>query len=539
MATGMVRTDSVPAAERSAAGLVSRLAVWTPYLLAILFGLWSLRGAGSPAPVDTDAARHAMNGVFVHDLVMSGRLAHPIEFGKEYYGKLPALSMPYHPPAFPVFESLFFFLFGVKLLSARLAVAVAVGVCTVLLYRLVRYTHCTAELAACVTVSMLSLLSAQAVGTEVMLEFPALAFALAALYCLRDLDRGYPLGRALLFAVFASASVWTKQHGVFLGAVPPLCALMTGRWRLLFGKAMWISSAIFAGAVAALIRISAPFQETGVNEVSTTAEDARWVLLNNLGFYSKTILAEMVGLPGLFAAVTIIFLVIAFRKKTWRTLRLGLYLAWAVAMLPVLLLVGSYNERYLFFALPALLVIGYVAMFQGAAAIFGEQRAGLLPLAFTALWLIAGLFFHPQFLHGPGEAAAVVMRKPGRVVYCGDADGNFVFAVRALDPNLKMTVVSGEKLPDSAFTADTFETFCRRHGIEWVVLENTPNRAKWDVLRGHPAPSMKLQDTIPLDSSRSRWHGNVQVYRFTAGSQSDSGLDIEIPKIGGKVEVKP
>ena len=139
-----------------------------------------------------------------------------------------------------------------------------------------------------------------------------------------------------------------------------------------------------------------------MNEVSTTAEDARWVLLNNLGFYGKTILAEMVGLPGLFAAVTIIFLVIAFRKKTWRTLRLGLYLAWAVAMLPVLLLVGSYNERYLFFALPALLVIGYVAMFQGAAAIFGEQRAGLLPLAFTALWLIAGLFFHPQFLHGPG-----------------------------------------------------------------------------------------------------------------------------------------
>ena len=57
-----------------------------------------------------------------------------------------------------------------------------------------------------------------------MFEFPALAFALAALYCLRDLDRGYPLGRALLFAVFASASVWTKQHGVFLGRCR-LCVL--------------------------------------------------------------------------------------------------------------------------------------------------------------------------------------------------------------------------------------------------------------------------------------------------------------------------
>jgi hypothetical protein len=539
MATGLIRTER-DQVSRPAHRVSSRIAAWAPYVLAVVFALWSLRGAGGGNLVDTDAARHAMNGAFVHDLIVSGQAAHPVEYGKAYYGRLPALSLPYHPPLFPALEALFFFAFGVSLWSARLAVALAAGVCVVLLYRLVRSTHGSDALAACVTVSMFSLWNSQLVATEVMLEYPALAFTLAALWCVRDLERGYPLGRALWFAVFGAAAVWTKQFAVFLGMVPPLYVIVTGRWRLLFTRSMLISSAVFGGAVLVLTRLSAPFHWTGVNQIPKAPQDIRWVALRNLDYYGRLIGDEMLGLPGLFAICAAAALAWAVHKGAWRDLRLGLYAVWTAAVILVVLVVGSCSERYFFFFSPAILTIGYVSLWRGGSLIFGEHRAWRAPAAFATAWVIAGLLFHPEFLRGPSEAAAVVVQGAARrVLYCGDADGNFVFAVRSLDPKMQTTVIPGEKLPAEIFTADAFEQFCRRYGINWVVLEKTSQQGKWWDLQNAPTPSMKLERSIPLDSSRTRWHGSVQVYRFTsAGARPDGGLEIPVRRIHGKIEVK-
>src|SRR5579864_5082120 len=69
----------------------SLLAVSSPYLLALFFALSALRGVSSTDVVDTDAARHAMNGAFIYDMVRGGHLLDPIEYAREYYGHLPAL----------------------------------------------------------------------------------------------------------------------------------------------------------------------------------------------------------------------------------------------------------------------------------------------------------------------------------------------------------------------------------------------------------------------------------------------------------------
>ena len=83
-----------------------------PYAIALVFALWSLRGLESGTPVDTDAARHAMNGVFLRDVVLHGHPMHLVAFAKAYYSRYPSLSIPYHPPLFPLAEALFFFGFG-------------------------------------------------------------------------------------------------------------------------------------------------------------------------------------------------------------------------------------------------------------------------------------------------------------------------------------------------------------------------------------------------------------------------------------------
>ncbi len=149
-----------------------------PYLLALMFAAWGLRGARTCDIVDTDAARHAMNGAFLHDLIRDAEFTRAAEYAKEYYSRLPALSMPYHPPLFPLVESLAFFALGVNVFAARLLVAFAVAATSVLLYNLVLKTHASHLLAFLTTATFLSVNGSQRLASDVMLEFPALAPAL-------------------------------------------------------------------------------------------------------------------------------------------------------------------------------------------------------------------------------------------------------------------------------------------------------------------------------------------------------------------------
>ncbi len=169
----------------------------------------------------------------------------PIAYGKYYYGRIPALSLPYHPPMFPLIESMFFAVLGVNVKAARLAVAFSVALSALLFYRLLRATHGSHLLAICSVLTSFSLRGSQYVANDVMLEFPALAFVLGALYCLRDIDRNYSLRRGLMFAVLAAAAAWTKQHAVFLGLLPFILIVLNRRWHFPRCLVLWPSGTFF------------------------------------------------------------------------------------------------------------------------------------------------------------------------------------------------------------------------------------------------------------------------------------------------------
>ena len=531
--------EAVPCRSSSPAPCAPRLPVWTSYAIALLFALLGLRGLGNGNIIDTDAARHAMNGAFIHDLIANGRVADPVGYGKEYYGHLPALSMPYHPPMFPAIEALFYFVFGVNLLAARLAVAVAVGVCAVLLYKLVQATHGSDWLALAVTVTLLSLEKSQLVATDVMLEYPAMAFCLAAVYCVRHIEKGYPLWRALLFAFWAAAAIWTKQFAVFLVAVPPLYLLLTGRWRRLFSIPLWVSSGLLGASVIALVSLSMPFHHAGINQVAATPDDMWWVITHNIVYYGEAIGGTLFGIAGLFALAAAGLLIWQIRRTGSSGWNLGLYGAWIVALGVVLLFVGARSGRYLFFMFPPVLAVGYTILHRGCAMFWGEARAWRVPAAFAVAWLVAGLVWHPEFLRGPAQAAEAVMAaSPSRVLYGGDADGNFIFEVRARDSRMATTVIPAGKLPDDVFSAAAFEDFCRRYDIGWVVFEETATTKRWNGLLAAPAPSMKLERILPLESSRPRWRGRMRIYRFTSASgHPEGGLELPVGPIGSSVQV--
>lgn len=530
----------------------ARLVRLAPYLLALFFALWGLRGVTCNNIVFNDAARHAMNGVFVHDLIRDGKFTTPIEYGRYYYSRLPALSLPYHPPLFPMIESVFFFIFGVNVLAARLAIALATAISVMLFYRLIIATHNSYVLAIASTITFFSMKLSQSLANEVMLEFPSLAFILGALYCLRDLDHGYPLRRGLLFAVLAAAAVWTKQQAVFLGMVPFFCIVISRRWRLLAGKTIWISSLLFAGLVIALVLLSKPFGNTGVNQV--TAVDYGysgfiWSFRNNSVYYLKALqktLGVFLAVP--LAAVFVIFL-FAPRRREPDIAANDLYLAWALSVFAVLLLVGSHSTRYLFYLYPALIVIGYAGLLRLCVWFLSSKRVWYIPVTVAGLYFILHLNTTAIFMHGPSQAAAhVVTGTPSRVLYCGQTDGSFIFSVRSLDPELHTVVIRGDKLPASTFADETFEGFAHRYGINYIVLEYTKHYSGWKYTE-EPSPwnrlltstpsSMVLERVMPLDSSTEYYNGNLYVYRFTNPSPNpENTLTVPSLLLGGDVKIE-
>jgi Dolichyl-phosphate-mannose-protein mannosyltransferase len=561
-----------------------------PYLGALFFALWSLRGVGHSDIVDTDAARHAMNGAFIYDLVRGGHLTHPIDFAKEYYGHLPAITMPFHPVVLPGIVSGFYALFGVKILSARLAVALAVGICFLLLYRLVEATLRNSVIAACATTTVLSLWLVQLVSTDVMLELPAMAFTLAALYCLRDLTsqeeaRAFPWGRALLFTALGGLAISTKQHAVFLSGVPVLGALLTRRWRLLKLPQIWISTAVLLGIGAGWALVWAHFQGSAGNgnQVASSPHELGFIFFKNARLYGQwiwedfTLWVYLTDLPGIFAAwsfaaCSLAAFAYAVWKRQWRGAGLSveklahnglagrgevrgvsqsfdaapaglcaLYAAWMISAALVLLVLGAVDVRYLFFLIPAAIVTAYAMLWRGCASLWGERRAWYVLTLFAIAWFVTGLLFKPEYLRGPGEAAALVTESgPARVLYAGEADGNFIFAVRSRNPNLQTTVVPAEKLPASTFDPEALERFCRHFGINWIVLEDVPVVHKWSSMAASPAPSMRLERSFPLESSRTRWkNGRIQVYRFTAPLDPGGGvLELPVRKLDRPIEIK-
>lgn len=510
------------------------------YLLALFFAFWGLRGISCNNIVETDAARHAMNGAFIYDLIRNGELLSPIAYGKFYYSRLPALSLPYHPPVFPVIESFFFFGLGTNVLAARLAVAFCVGLSVVFFYRLLKSTHGSDILAISATITFFSMRLSQRVANGVWLEFPSLVFVLGALYCLRNLDKEYSLRRGLAFATLAGAAVWTKQHTVFLGFVPFFYVFFSRRWQLLKQKTIWISSAIFCVFVFGLLALSFPFRGTGALQGLTfyrfSADAAGKIAIDSLGRYLNGILREFGAIPtvlGVFAIIGSLF--IPKIRKLLKTSN-ELYLAWACAAFLILLITWHVTDRYLFYMYPPVIFFGYVILYRICMSFLKRSPFPKYLLIFVTVIYFAFHIASPHsFLYGPSQAAGhVVTGSPTRILYSGQTDGNFIFAARSLDPDLKTVVIRGEKLPASTFTADEFEQFAHRFGINYIVLEQTVRKeyswfgrtttTTWNQLIRSPAPSMVLERVLPMSSSIKPFNGKLYIYRFTNPSPTPENI---------------
>lgn len=523
-----------------------------PYVLAAVFVLTSLRGISGGSTFFPDAARHAMNGVLIHDMVRSGSLARPVAFARSYYNRWPVISLPYHPPLFPTIEALFYGVFGLNLFAARLPVVIAAGACVLLLYRLVLRTHGSALLATLAAGTFAILPIAQMVATDVMLEMPALAFALGALSCLEGFPASTSLRRWAGFTVLAVAAVWTKQHTVFLGLVPFWLIVLGGHWAVLSRPGIWMASITLGVAALALLKLSGLAQGAGGMNQFAPLDEAGNIFLHNLSYYARILWGTITPVGALAAIGTLAACLTVPRLRRRRELHL--YVAWFLGLVALLLATGQYNSRYLFFGLPAALVLAY-----SGADLIGRWLAGRYAVAVPCL-LAAGLLIVlvPKAaridvaLRGPAQVAETLHDLGARrILYYGRYHGDAALALRFL-AGPDRAVVRGDKLDPSVLEPDALAKLLYRYGFDALVAvrefdaprdsSNDPEVAAWYRLaeswRGLPdAPpaGVVLERTIPVVT----WPGRVEravVYVFANQRKSPNPeryLEVPIAKAGG------
>src|SRR5215471_2007502 len=502
-----------------------------PVLIAVLLGWWSLRDFRGASISGADEARHAMNGAFILDMVRNWKVEHPVEYGYWYYSHLPALSLPYHPPLFPAFEAFVFAVFGVGALGARLTVSIATAVAALLLFRLVCKTHGSRLLAFVVTASFFTLGTVQELSSSVMLEIPALVFVLASLLFLAPTQDMFLGPRSLGFGILGAMAIWTKQ-AVFLLPLPFIYAALGRNWKLLRRTLFWMNICVLLASALGLAILARQLNWDGINQ-SWAKTGLLQRLAHNLHFYLRS---------GMLGLVLGMICFVSYRLPGGRIdLRKDrLYIAWLTAVLLVLILAPAYSSRYLFFSIPALMLLFYHGLARLGRSLL-PSSGWVIPVAVCLVSVAYSLkTSHVPYLVGPSEAATFLHNNGyRRILFCGNSNGAFIFALRSNDPSLSSTVIRGDKLPDSIYIPERLNAFISQYGIQAVVLERTKTGQPWDDLSPESLPFLSLQRIVPITDSTDKEDGSLSLYRVLKPSKfSHESLTVPSMVLGRDVELR-
>jgi len=479
----------------------------------------------------SDAARHAMDGVFLLDIVRDGGGLHPYGYALAYMARYPALGLAYYPPFFALVEAGFYGVAGVGLGTARAAV-VFFGLLAVLgLYALGRRAR-SHGFGLAAAVAFITMPEVARWGREVMLELPTAGMLVVVglfLHLWADEGKrwaGYACAAALL------ASVLTKQTAAFMFLVVPLYLVATRRARLLWSREALVASAVVLLVLLPYAVFCLRFYAGAVAHGAARASKvARFLSLRTWG-HGLHFLPGMSSWP--VVALAGVGLVACFVR---RGERLGRFLAiWAVVGYLFAMYLTAWQPRYLYFVLPAVACLAVC----GACAVLPVRvaRVPLRALAVAAVlayqaWLGVSLDL-PSVSDGYARAAAIVASAPRgeTALFDGFHAGNFVYHVRAADRARRCIVLRSDKIfgrvsrydrsaPPFALEVKGVEEVrevLRAHGVGHVVLE--PGEASLAVgLRPLLAAAVSaapwvLRARVPVSTHGGARHicGDILVY---------------------------
>lgn len=498
----------------------------------------------------SDSPRHALNGVFIKDLVAAFPWRDPAGFAAQYYVQYPALTILFYPPLFYLVSAPFFAIFGVSHATGLIVVLVHYFALALGLYALAR-RWLNVPLSLAVGLSIMAVPGVALWGRQVMLEVPAMAFAVWGFVLLRrylDANRTPLLyGGAFLLL----CAIYTKFSAIFLVPVAALMILVAqgaDAWR---NRHSWIAAALFVVGFIPVALLTLKFGQANVQSVTGIADaEVSRASLAGWIWYAKQ-LPEQIGWPLLIAAI------------------LGIPAAWlsrrGLDRTDYTLLIGWFTVGYLFFSLidlkearhstlmlpPLLIAIGLAVdrlppvRLRTIAAILLVVGTGICGWRYSPVPSVAGYREAADWIAANAPKNAVIL-------FSGKRDGSFIFNLRRREDRRDLFTIRADKLlldvavrrelgvDQKQYTAEQIGAMLDRYGVQYVVAQtdfwtDLAVMARFqEVLR---TDQFEALTTIPVVANVGTEDKELRIYRNTHPIEPGrAGIRLDLPIIGRSLE---
>jgi hypothetical protein len=493
-----------------------------------------------------DAWAHAMNGVYLLDLIRAMPFDRFWDFTLSYFAKYPAISLPYHPPGFPILEAVVFAVMGVSALAARSAVVLCAVAAMIGWYNLVRGTH---NRTIAFTSGLLILTNAAVVvaSRQVMLEVPTMAAIVIAVFFLHKAVESESISYLYCWAIAAGASVWVKQQAAFI--VPFSISYLLLRWKFFRPplKHLLASTAIVATLVTPIWFMAHRFARFALLQVvgGTRRYGFEKGSADDLLYYFRQ-LPKVVPVWVLALAVGGVA-VIVWQKQYHRNLLYGLWFLWAYAIIAG---ISAKDGRYMFFLIPPLYLFACAFVDKIDFRVKGLKVVNVLMTCLCLLQCGFAYSINGPILCGYAEAAHYVKAnwKGKTVVISASYHGNFTFNVRRLDPQGSIMVLRAEKvLPQIIRSNDKVDEqllyqSLRDLGTKYVVVESGDRKIVPEMTRLRHAletGNFALRKRIATTGSMKSFEGvDILIYEYLGEVDgSKKFMDMRMPKMRGVLKI--
>lgn len=390
-----------------------------------------------------DASRHAMNGVFLRDLLLEGGLLHPIRYTSEYYQQYPAINIGFYPPFMYLSSVPFLTIFGASHAVSQAVVTLYALAAGVMIYLICQ--QAMDKLSALATALAIMALPEMALwARQVQLDVPAVALLLATAWCL---IRYLQSGRSkwlLATALFLGLAMLTRMQAGYAAPAVALFALFhktPQRPRL----RVWI------GAAALFLVLALPSVGSAIYFSRVTGSLAGAMpnmpsigSLRNWVWYAAA-LPEQVGMPAVVLIVAGLISAIVAAMRSSASLQVRVVAAFALSSWLFFTLVSNKEPRFNLPSLPFLYMLAAMGLYRIWPII-----ARLLLLTLAA-WLCYQAVAVSQVPVADGfrEAAALAQAntpKGQNVLISAHRDGSFIYDMRTLGNRRDIGMRRADKL---------------------------------------------------------------------------------------------
>lgn len=425
----------------------------------------------------SDSPRHALNGVFVMDLIKSMPLDDPAGYAYRYYAQYPALTILFYPPLFYTISAPFYAVFGVSHETALLVAALHYLALGLGCWRLARFwLPSTPSLVFAALVLWLPEVAFW--GRQVMLEIPAFAFLVWSAVGMGAYLRGGSVRWLYLGAALLVLGMYTKISVAYMGLVYVVLLVQRDGWASLKNRHHWLAMVLACAGLVPLAVLTLKFGQANVQSVTGVADAvasrASW---QGWVWYLKQI-PDQVGWP--LAVLALVGAALA----AWRRLP-GLGFWWLSFLVGYLFfsLIDLKEARHSIFLLPSVVFFAVLAL-----RMLVPLRLQMWVLAL--LWLVtAGLTVWTRpvlFVGGYARAAAEVARlapPDSTVMFSGYRDGSFIFNLRTREDRRDLHVMRADKLllsvavrrelgvEQRGLTEAEIAQAINAHGVHYVVMQ--------------------------------------------------------------------